>query len=246
MRRHALLVGAVLTAGTVYGVSFEASVGAMGQNPSGYVQYPANTGTRADLENTLGLGGETRFFARAKIEIPVVPNLYLQYIPMSFKGRGTLTQTVVFGGRTFTVNTDVETSVRIDHIDAGLYYNIPVPGGVLDPELGINVRVIDFKGRITDLNNNVTEEKSATFPVPMVYGGIGVNLGMFALVGEFRGITYAGNSYYDITGEVRVKPFPKVFLGAGYRYERLRIDDVSDVDADIEISGPFGVVGVAF
>ena len=246
MERRALVLGVVLTAGTVYGVSFEVSVGGMGQNPSGYIQYPANTGTRVDLENTLGLDRETRFFARAKLEIPVVPNLYLQYIPMRFGGRGRLQQTVVFGGQTFTVNTNIDTSVRIDHLDVGLYYNIPIPGGVVDPELGLNVRVIDFKGRITDLDNNVTEEKSATFPVPMLYGGIGVNLGMFSLVGEIRGITYGGNSYYDLTGEVRVKPFSKVFLGAGYRYERLKLDNVSDVDADIEVSGPFGVVGISF
>lgn len=246
MKKTLILVGAVGITSVANAVGFEISVGAMSQDPSGYIQYPAGTGTRADLKDDLRLGRETRLFARAKIEIPVIPNLYLQYIPMRFEGRGRLQQQITFGGRTFSVNTNVETSVRLDHYDVGLYYNIPLPGGVLDPEIGLNVRIVDFKGRITDINNNVTESKSATFPIPMVYGGLGVNFGMFSLIGEVRGITYAGSSYYDLTGEFRVKLFRKVFMGAGYRYERLRLDNVSDVDADIKVQGPFGVIGVSF
>ena len=245
-----LTLGTLLLIGTAGAVSFEVSVGAMSQDPSGYVEYPAGTGTRADLKGTLGLGRETRFFARAKVEIPVLPNLYLQYIPMRFSGRGRYSQTLTFGGTQFQANVNLDTSVKIDHYDVGLYYNIPVPGGVLDPELGLNVRIIDFQGRITgqeiSTGNTVTETKSMTVPVPMLYGSLGLNFGMFSLIGEARGIAYGGSSYYDLTGEVRIKPFPKVFLGLGYRYENLRLKDVSDVNADIKVSGPFGVVGVSF
>ncbi len=250
MKRWIPVLGVVGLTGTVYAVSFEVSVGAMSQDPSGYIEYPAGTGTRADLKGTLGLRRETRFFARAKVEIPVLPNLYLQYIPMKFSGRGRYSQTLTFGGTQFQANVDLDTSVRLNHYDLGLYYNIPVPGGVLDPEVGLNVRIIDFQGRITgqevSTGNTVTETKSATIPVPMVYGGLGLNLGMFSLIGEIRGITYGGSSYYDLTGEVRVKPLPKIFLGVGYRYENLRLKDVSDVDADIKVQGLFGVAGVSF
>jgi outer membrane protein len=248
--RRVVLLGAVGFISLAHAVSFEFSVGAMSQDPSGYIQYPANTGTRADLEGTLGLGEETRFFARAKIEIPVVPNLYLQYIPMKFEGRGRYTQNLTFGNTVFQANVDLYTSVKLDHYDVGLYYNLPLPGGTVDPEIGLNVRIVDFRGTVTGrevtTNNTITESKSVTVPIPMVYGGLGVHWGMFSLIGEVRGIVYGGSRYYDITGEVRIRPFSKIFVGVGYRYENLRLDDVSDVDADIKIRGLFGVAGVTF
>ncbi len=258
--RKAILLGAIFSVSSSFAVPLvnaEFSVGAMSHDPSGYVEYPTGSGTRADLKDTLGLGKKTKPFARAKIELPIIPNLYLQYIPMKFEGTGRYSTTLKFGNVTYNANVDLSTSVKLDHYDLGLYYNIPLVGtataGVIDPELGINVRLLDFEGRITGQSGSVTrtETKSMKVPVPMGYAGLGINLPYVSLIGELRGIAYKGSRYYDVTGEVRIKPISipgmaSLFVGAGYRYEELKLDDVSDVTAKVKVKSLFANVGVAF
>jgi hypothetical protein len=38
----------------------------------------------------------------------------------------------------------------------------------------------------------------------------------------------------------------RAFASVGYRYERLRIDDVEDLSTDLKIKGVFGEIGVRF
>ncbi len=260
--RGSLLIGGVLAAGLSFGVPLingDLSVGVMNHSPSGYIQYPTGTGDTVDLEDTLGLESKVKPFARAKIEIPIVPNLYLQYIPMSFEGTGRYSTTLTFGDVDFQANVDLDTYVKVDHYDVGLYYNLPLVGaataGLLDPEVGINVRILDLEGRVTGTESGTgltrTESVSETVPVPMGYVSLGVNLPVVSFIGELRGITYSGSYYYDLTAEVRAKPLSipalaGVFVGAGYRYEVLKLDDVGDLTAEIKVSSLFANVGVSF
>ncbi|RLJ70628.1 outer membrane protein [Hydrogenivirga caldilitoris] len=249
--RKVVFGGALLFTGSTFAlplVNIDLSIGAMSHDPSGYVQYQ---GDKVDLKDDFGLDKKTKPFARAKIEIPIVPNLYLQYIPMEFKGRKN--KSFTYGGYTFTGTVD--TKVKVDHYDVGLYYNLPfigaATGGLFDPEIGINVRILDFEGTVKELTTSHTESKSATIPVPMGYAGLSLNLPYVSLIGELRGITYAGNRYYDVTGEVRLKPISvpgmaSLFIGVGYRYEQLKLDDVSDINADLKIKSLFANVGVSF
>lgn len=252
--RKAALIGIVSAVGTGFSlplVNIDLSVGAMSHDPSGYIEYPTGS-EQVDLKDTLGLDKKTRPFARAKIEIPIVPNLYLQYMPMKFSGEKD-TSSFSYGGHSFTGR--VKTDVKLDRLDVGLYYNVPIVGtvtaGLLDPEVGINVRVLNFDGKVTELSTTHTESKSFTVPIPMLYAGLGINFPYVSLIGELRGVTYNGNSYYDLTGEIRIKPVSipgaaSFFVGAGYRYERLKLDDVSDVTADIKVKSVFADVGVSF
>ncbi|WP_457601366.1 TIGR04219 family outer membrane beta-barrel protein [Hydrogenivirga sp.] len=246
-----ILLGALLGAGSSFSVPLvnaEFSIGAMSHDPSGNIQYQ---GDKLDVKDDFGLDKKTKLFARAKIELPIVPNLYLQYMPMSFEGEKS--RTFIYGGYSFTGT--VRTEVKLDRYDVGLYYNVPLigmaTGGLLDPEIGINVRILDFEGKVTELSTNHTESKSMTVPIPMAYAGLSLNLPFVSLIGELRGITYSGSRYYDITAEARLKPvsipgMASFFVGAGYRYEQLKLDDVSDVTADIKIKSLFANVGVAF
>jgi len=178
---------------------------------------------------------------------------------MEFDGVGRYSTTLTFGDVDFQANVDLDTYIKVDHYDVGLYYNVPLVGtataGLLDPELGVNIRILDFEGSITgreNITNQVkTESTSATIAVPMAYASLGINLPVVSLIGEFRGITYAGSYYYDVTAEVRAKPISipalaGVFVGAGYRYEVLKLEDVADVTAEFKISSLFAGVGVSF
>ncbi len=245
-----LLAGMTSLSFAIPGINVDISAGYMRQDPSGNIRYQ---GDSIDIENDLGLGAENKPFLRAKLEIPIVPNLYVQYVPMEFTGRKQ--NTVTYGGR--QLSGQLDTTVKLDRYDIGLYYNIPVGTLVslgtlgmlsVDPEIGINIRVLNFEGSITGevAGERETVSKTLTFPVPMAYGGLGIKVGRVKLLGEIRYISYQGSTYYDWIGEFRIKPVPFIYVGAGYREEKVKLEDVDDVYSDITIKGPYAVVGISF
>ncbi|MEZ0324161.1 MAG: TIGR04219 family outer membrane beta-barrel protein [Hydrogenothermaceae bacterium] len=264
MKRKVLLVAGVL--GLTYssfalpGTEIDISVGAVQQKPSGQIQYPVPTGDVIDLKKDLGLGDKTKPFIRAKIEHPIflIPNLYLQYMPMEFSGTGNITRDITYNGKTYEAETKVDSKIKLDRFDIGLYGNLPfvkkATNGILDPELGIDVRIINFKGSITGTEKTTgqteTASKSATVPIPLIYAGLGVNVPNspipVSLVGELRGISYSKAKYYDYSLELKVTPVKPVYVSAGYRYEKLKIDTISNLYTNITVKGAFFTVGAKF
>lgn len=238
-----------------YAINFDISVGALRQDPSGSLEYK---GTRVDVEEDLNLPRKTKPYIRVKMEHPVtfLPDLYLQFIPTKFTGQNTITRDIEYGGKIFQANTDLSSKLKLDHYDIGLYTNLRFiqkgTNDVLDPELGLNVRIIDFEGTLrgTELGTGtqISESKSLTVPVPMLYAGLGVNIpgAPLSLRGEIRALPISKLSYYDITGELRIKPVKPVYLSVGYRYEKIKIDDIKDLYSNLKIKGPFVMVGVEF
>lgn len=260
MRRLSLAVATGLLVGgssfALPGFEVDVSVGAVSQKPSGVIQYPVPTGDVIDVKKDLKIGDETKAFGRVKFEHPIflLPNIYLQYMPMEFSGKGNITKSITYGGKTFQANTDIDSNVKLDRFDIGLYGHLPfiktATTGVIDPEVGINVRVIDFSGRITGTSGGQVEtaSKFATIPIPMIYAGLGVNAPVIpvSFSGEIRGISYSKAKYYDWTVEAKVKPIKPLYISAGYRYEKLKIEDISDIYANLTIKGPFFMVGASF
>ncbi|MCX7739081.1 MAG: TIGR04219 family outer membrane beta-barrel protein [Hydrogenothermaceae bacterium] len=256
-----VLVGSLVTVGSAFAISgleVDVSAGVISHKPSGVIQYPVPGGDVIDIKKDLGLGEESKVFGRVKFEhfLPLLPNLYLQYMPMEFTGSGNISKSIKYGQTTYTANTKVDSKVQLDRFDLGLYYGIPLSGlatmGTLDPEIGINVRIMDFKGSITGSSGSQikTESKSATIPIPMLYGALGVNPFVIPVSfrGEIRGVSVSKVTYYDWTLEGRVKPLKLIplYLSAGYRYEKLKIDDISDIYTDLTVKGPFFMVGASF
>ncbi|MCX8060180.1 MAG: TIGR04219 family outer membrane beta-barrel protein, partial [Aquificaceae bacterium] len=223
MKRLALLAGLALI-GESFGLNVDVSVGVINHKPSGLIQHPVPNGDRIDAKRDLGIGDESKVFGRLKLEhpLPLIPDVYLQYMPMEFFGSGNINRRIRYGNVTYDVNVRLDSKVELDRFDVGLYYGIPLFG--LDPEIGVNTRIVSFKGSITGqefLTNQVrTESKSATVPIPMLYGALGVNLPAVPVSfrGEVRGISLSKASYYDWSLEGRVKPTRTVpvYLSAGY------------------------------
>ncbi len=229
----------------------EAGVGYWRQSPSGTMEYKPLTGTtgNVDLKNDLNLGDKSQAFVRVKAELPLVlPNLYFMATPMSFDGSGRLNRTISFGGEPFTVGTDVQSKLTLDHYDLALYYPIPLLKtatlGLLNVELGLNARQINFDGRIT--SSTTSASKKITIYVPMIYAGIQVKpISALSIEGEIRGISYGSSSYYDYIGRLKIMPVGPLFISGGYRAEQAKIDQ-SDVKTDVKFSGPFIEAGVSF
>jgi len=68
--------------------------------------------------------------------------------------------------------------LNLNHYDLAFYYSLlflkKVTLDVLNIELGINARVIDFEGRVNQPTIGISVSKQLTIPVPMAYLGIQV------------------------------------------------------------------------
>ncbi len=234
-------------------LGLEAGVGYWQQSPSGTIGYKPVSGTvgDVDLKDDLNLGNKSRAMARVKVELPLVlPNIYFMATPMSFDGTGRLTRNISYGGQQFNATDEVTSKLNLDHYDLALYYPVPLlktaTVGILNVELGVNVRQINFEGTITDTTLGQTASKKITVYVPMIYLGAQVKpISSFSIEAEIRGMSYGDNSYFDYLGRLKIMPLGPLFISGGYRAEQVKIDQ-SDVKADVKFSGPFAEVGVSF
>ncbi|RME66161.1 MAG: TIGR04219 family outer membrane beta-barrel protein [Nitrospirae bacterium] len=233
-------------------IGLEAAVGYFYQSPSGTVAYKPVSGVdNLDLESDMGYDSEWQATGRLKIDVPILPNIYLMATPMKFDGQGQKNVSFKFGDQTFNASVDFSSEVQLDHYDVALYYGIPFLGmatlGKVNAEVGLNLRIIDFSAKVEQPTLGRSESVSKTIPVPMIYAGVQLKpISLIAIEAEGRGIAYNSHSYYDLIGRLKVKPFGPVFVAGGYRYEKIKIEDISDIYTDVEFSGPFVEVGVSF
>ncbi len=228
-------------------------VGYWMQTPSGALQYKPVAGITGDinLENDLFFEQENKPFVRIKVELPLIlPNIYFMATPMTFKGAGPITRTISYADATFNAGIPIESELKLDHYDIALFYPIPLIKtatlGKLNVELGLNARIFNFEGTITQPTVNETGTYSKTTTVPLIYAGVQINpIDALGIDIEIRGIAYSGNSYYDYLGRLKYYPIPLVYVAGGYRAEILKIDE-DDVLADIKFGGPFLEVGLSF
>ncbi|MGC8677787.1 MAG: TIGR04219 family outer membrane beta-barrel protein [Hydrogenobaculum sp.] len=270
MRKQvALALGLLSGIASSFAVSLSGSIGFVSESPSGYINYHSGgTSDDVDVKNNLGFSSKTKPWVRLKLNtsgIPIVPNLEFDYLPMKFDGTAS-NQNFTYDGYTF--NGTVSSTLKADHYDIFAYYHLPFVStasrGVLNPKVGLGVRIVDFKadvsGTATKINGlalpspqSQTVSKSYTVPVPMLYAALDVRP-IPAIEGDFhiKGIAYGSNAYYDVVAEAKLYPvFIKnglgnhLFIGTGYRYEELKID-ASSIKTDFKVDGPFAEVGVVF
>lgn len=250
------LLTLALAPGAASAAGIELAVGVWNQVPSGDISHKSETGQDIlSLKNDLKYSDETRVFGRIKIDTPLLfPNVYLMATPAGFREIGIKSTAFQFGNVSIAANAPFTSELKLDHYDIGLYYGIPalktVTAGILNVDLGLDARIIDFKSTVTGPESGtgliVSDVNTAVIPVPMLYLGLQVKpVKWLAAEVEARGIVYDKNHYYDIIGRVKVKPYGPVFAAAGYRYENVNID-TDDVKANASFGGPFGEVGIEF
>lgn len=235
-------------------VGLEMAVGGWGQSIGGTLSYSeTNIPDVIDLDNDIRFDDETKAIGRVKIDMPAfVPNIYLVAAPMEFEGTGSKSTTLNYGDITFDASADLNAKVTLNQYDVGFYYGLPfVSTATLDKlnvDVGLNIRIADFEGELTGASGGttVTETKSLTLPIPMLYVGVQfMPVSALAFEAEGRGIAVGDNRLYSLIGRVRYNFAGPVFLAGGYRYDKLEIDEES-VDAEIDFQGPFVELGLKF
>jgi len=250
-----LLTFMLISSLNAWALGFDASGGFWHQSPSGDFSY--KDGTNLSLKDLLNFNSKTKPMVRAKLDLPLI-NFYAIYTPMKFEGSTTLTKTITFGGVTFNANTKINTSLKMNQIDLGIYWGIPLLKtvtkvatlgfGGLDVNFGLGVKAINFDAKIT--SSVKSEEASFNVYIPMLYGGINLDVWRFNFDGELRGIAYGGNHYYDFLGLVKFTVFsiplgPEIYVDAGYRYQDLKLD-THDVKGSVKFDGIFGELGIGW
>jgi len=229
----------------------DASVGYWKQTPSGTLSYKeTGINDQLDLANDLKYGSKNQAFVRVRMELPLlIPNVYFMVTPMSFEGTGSKDVIFKFGDQTFNANVPFQSKLKLDHIDLALFYPIPLlktaTAGILNVDIGLNARKIDFEGSISQAPN-ISQSKSSSTYLPMLFAAVHLKpMDFFAIEAEFRGVSQGQNHYYDYIGRLKITPIPIVYIAGGYRSEDIKIDD-SDVKASMKFKGPFAEVGFSF
>jgi len=242
-----LMLGWVCQAGAL---GLEAAVNVWNQKPGGDFSYKGLGGQdRIDLDSEAGYGRETKVGGRLKVDLPVLPNIYVLATPMEFSGTGLKTVDFSFGGKNFTANAAFNSKLTIDHYDLGLYYGFPLLKtatlNTLNVDFGIDVRRLEVRANLTQEVTGELASVDETIYFPMGFLAVQVNLlKKLALEAEFRGIAYGGNHFYDLIGRVKYGIGP-VFLAGGWRYEDVELDE-KDIRASVNVGGPFAELGLSF
>lgn len=207
--------------------------------PSGDFAYSkSGVSTNIDFADTLGLSTESEGFFWLSIEhpIPFLPNIKLQQTVLSSEGQETVTQNIDFAGRTYTGQLD--SSISLNQTDFILYYEFL--DNVVSLDGGLNIKKIDVEFKLS--SPSVLEESvSETLYLPMLYMAARIDLPLTGLYlgGSGSLLAAQGSSFSDYQLNVGYESSIGLGVEGGYRMLSIKIDDVSDINADFKFDGAY-------
>ena len=202
-------------------VGVHAGIGVWQSNPSGDVGI-----TPVDLESTLGFDEEDSQFVFVAIEhpVPVLPNVKLQYVDLTWSGDALITAGTILDDQPFIVDEVVDARLDISHLDATFYYE--VLDNIVDLDIGLTARIFD--GEVSYIGDLQEESVELDAIVPLAYGSAGFNLPLtgwsvsatanWMNVDEFTLIDWAAELQYDW------KIAPALELGVIVGYREMQIE----------------------
>jgi len=216
----------------------ELNVGYYNHAPSGTVQYQ---GSPIDIENDLKWKDEGDIFLKAYFEhpLPIIPNIKVGYTEFGHSGAGVINQNFEFGGKIYTVGSNIDSAFDLKMYDLTLYYELL--DNWINIDAGLNVKYID--GAISVKNNTgLSESTDFQVPVPMLYAKARFDVPTTDLSFQAEGnyVTYDGNRLYDAEVGVRYTLALGLGLEAGYKTMKLKLDDIDDLSMDTDFSGAYG------
>ena len=225
-------------------IDIEAAVGVWGCAPTGDFSYKSTL--TYDFEDTFGFEDETFPMARFKLELPVIPNIYLMATPMKFEGTS---ETVFeFDNQSFTVDTDTE--LTFNQYDLGFYYGVPFLGlaslGKFHVDAGLNLRIIQMDAKMSNTATGLSRDESITVPVPMLYLAADLSpIDLLVIEAEIRALPVSDLEVISAIARLKVNIPGPFYVAGGYRHETVAVDQ-DDFDIDIKFSGPFAEAGFKF
>jgi outer membrane protein len=208
-----------------------------------------STGTEINIKDDLGFSDSNTYSVEAFTGIGN-HHLTLSYTPLDYAASKSISKTINFNNKNYVVGTNVNTDLRLKMFDAEYRYDLlnfkNVLAGFSINLLG-KIKYLDGEAKMKSAADG--EQKQAFgVPIPMI--GAGLHVGLIASILEARaqaaGIGYSGNYFVDALADIALTPFPFTRLSAGYRYLKIKIDNVSDTYGDLDFYGPYLGFAVAW
>ena len=210
----------------------EMGAAAWASKTSGNIEYK---GDSIDLEKDLGYEDLNTNFIWASFEhpIPLIPNIKIQHTKI--EDTASKISNVTFDNKTFSGN--VSSSLQLNQTDFIAYYELLDNWVNLD--VGINGKFIDASVSVNDTSTTPASNKNLEYIIPMVYAKARFDLPFSGLSAEtdLSYITYEDSEFYDLKGGLLYETSFGLGATAGYRMEKLQLDDISDVNSNIEFKG---------
>lgn len=211
----------------------------------GYAWSPDTSGSIAsgsndiDMEDDLGFddSDQTVLYVGLEHAVPVLPNVRLRYMDLSDDASNTVVSPITFNGEILAGNLASEYDMEM--LD-GTFYWSPLDN-VVKLDLGVTVRQMDadFTIRSQTVGNVASESASETFP--LAHGAVRANLPLTGVYvgGEINAIEYDGSGMRDFDAYIGWQSDFLLGVKAGYSRLEVELDDVSGLDSDLEIGGPY-------
>lgn len=243
-------------------LSVIASLGVLGLTAANAGEFGIGAyGTKVDLKgNFTYLGNDISLnndLNMNKKDTTVIPTLsyktensivYIDYIRTEHKGSGVLSRTITFDDQTYTVGSNVKSSMKLDWGRLGFRTDVTDFGtnDVIGLRLGGDIHVIKLDTSIADATK--AEHKSVTFGLPSIAAGIDVspikNVTLFADVAGLPLGSVGHYLEYDIGVKANCPIFKGVEWKAGYKSKEFDLEASDNEKAKLEFSGAY--VGLAY
>jgi len=243
---------ALLALGTTANADFarvEMGAGVWQQTPTGYAE-------RSDGDGVLSLDGkytssekdssEAYMWLLVKHPLPIIPNLRLEYV--SVNDEGTTTGSV----GVYEIPTSAKTIIETKQYDIIPYYNILDNTAWITLDLGLDFKVMESTVDVKPTVGFVGYSDTETVVVPLVYarGRVEIPTTNIGIETDLKAISYDGNTMYDVRAKVDytfdISPVIQPGLEVGYRMQKLKVDDGSDAQVDLEYAGVYAGLMLRF
>lgn len=187
-----------------------------------------------DVKDSLYWDTESRGYISASFEhfVPLVPNVRVNLVSLDQSGSGPANFT--FDGTTYS--GVVSNELKVEQSDLLLYWELL--DNIVSLDFGLDARLLNIDYSIRDASNSITDSVSQT--VPMLYAMVGASpwFGL-QLSAEAYYISAGGNEVSDYSAKISYTTDFLVGFEAGYRSEKIVLDDVDNTVADLTFKGPF-------
>ena len=161
---------------------------------------------------------------------------------MEASGTGTISETFSLGGVSYTTNETVVSDVDLSHIDGTLYYEILDNWISLD--LGITARMFDGDASASGSINGASESDfSGVIPMGYAYAKFELPFTGWFVSGTLNTLSFEDDSITDMNASVGYFSDGLMVLdwgvNVGFRQFSIDAEELDDLYADVDISGPF-------
>ncbi len=228
------------------------------QTPSGYAN-------RTDGDGVLNLNGsyvssekdsdEIYVWALVKHPLPIIPNLRLEYVTISDEG----TTTGSINGIGIPGGTGAPTTIDMKQFDIIPYYNLLDNTFWITVDVGLDLKVIQSDVNVGAVSSGIAGvpdfggyQTTDTTYIPLLYvrGRVEIPATNIGVEADVKAITDGTNTMYDARAKVDYTldfiPVIQPAVEVGYRIQKMKIDDGSEAQVDLDYSGVYAGLMLRF